>query len=61
MRSVLEAPLPAERLRAGAARFDPKRSAARYAEVLGLNAPEPDSGLESDALKDHPHRLWQRR
>ncbi len=38
MRSVLEAPLPAERLRAGAARFDPKLSAARYAEVLGLNA-----------------------
>ena len=36
MRSVLEAPLPAERLRAGAARFDPKRSAARYAEVLRL-------------------------
>ncbi len=61
MRSVLEAPLPAERLRAGAARFDPKRSAARYAEVLGLSAPEPDSGLESDALKDLPHRLWQRR
>jgi glycosyltransferase involved in cell wall biosynthesis len=36
MRSVLEAPLPAERLRAGAARFDPQRSAARYAQVLGL-------------------------
>lgn len=36
MRSVLEAPLPAERLRAGAARFDPKLSAARYAEVLDI-------------------------
>lgn len=38
MRSTLQAPLPAERLRAGAARFDPKLSAARYAEVLGLSA-----------------------
>lgn len=54
MRSVLEAPLPAERLRAGAARFDPKRSAARYAEALGLIAPEPGSGPESSALMDAP-------
>ncbi|WP_201244737.1 glycosyltransferase [Halochromatium salexigens] len=45
MRSVLEAPLPAERLRAGAARFDPQRSAARYAEVLGLSVPGSGGGL----------------
>jgi glycosyltransferase involved in cell wall biosynthesis len=44
MRSVLEAPLPAERLRAGAARFDPKLSAARYAQVLGLSM----TGTETD-------------
>jgi glycosyltransferase involved in cell wall biosynthesis len=36
MQSVLEAPLPAERLRAGAARFDPLASARRYAGALQL-------------------------
>jgi glycosyltransferase involved in cell wall biosynthesis len=42
MQSVLDAPLPAERLRAGAARFDPLTSARRYAEALQLNpAPTP--------------------
>lgn len=38
--SVIEAPLSAEVLRAGAARFNPQRCAARYAEVLGLSSPE---------------------
>jgi glycosyltransferase involved in cell wall biosynthesis len=39
MQSALAAPLTAEQLRAGAARFDPRQSADRYAEVLGLVAP----------------------
>jgi glycosyltransferase involved in cell wall biosynthesis len=39
MKSVLEAPLPAERLRAGAARFEPLASARRYAEALQLTPP----------------------
>lgn len=47
MRSVLESPLPAEHLRAGAARFDPKRSAACYAEVLGLSAAKPETAAGS--------------
>jgi len=46
MQSVLDAPLTAEQLRAGAARFDPAASAALYAEAVGLlpadsPAPEP--------------------
>ncbi|MCF7996314.1 MAG: glycosyltransferase, partial [Chromatiaceae bacterium] len=45
MRSVLEKPLPAEQLRAGAGRFDPHHSAARYAEVLGLSAPRPEMSV----------------
>ncbi|WP_462321128.1 glycosyltransferase [Halochromatium sp.] len=36
MRSVLQAPLSAKQLRAGAARFDPKLSATGYAQALGL-------------------------
>lgn len=47
MRSVLETPLPAERLRAGAERFDPQRSAARYAQVLGLSTPRPETAAAS--------------
>ncbi len=47
MRSVLEAPLPTERLRAGAARFDPTLSAARYAEVLGLSPPRVETAASS--------------
>lgn len=45
MRSVLEKPLPAEQLRAGAARFDPHHSAARYAEALKLSAPRPEMNV----------------
>lgn len=45
MSSVLQAPLSAEQLRAGAARFDPMLSAARYAEVLGLSP----NGAETSA------------
>lgn len=45
MCSVLQAPLPAEQLRAGAARFDPVLSAVRYAEVLGLRP----TGAETSA------------
>ncbi|MFP4063001.1 MAG: glycosyltransferase [Halochromatium sp.] len=51
MRAVLAAPLPAERLRAGAERFDPGRSAAHYAQVLGLRParPETAAGAALDA------------
>jgi len=52
MRSVLAAPLPAERLRAGAARFDPKLSAARYAEVLGVGLARPPSEQCLDDQRD---------